>query len=67
MTRKTKNKSKPSNSGKDEVSPRGGLKSKQTKVQSHAGMESTGPQQTKIKFVLTITVGKAPPTTPTST
>ena len=46
MTRKPqKNKRKPtSNSGKD-ASPRGGLKSKQTKVQSAAGTEPTGPQQ----------------------
>ena len=67
MTRKPqKNKRKPtSNSGKD-ASPRGGLKSKQTKVQSAAGTEPTGPQQTKIKFAPTVTTMKALPTTPKS-
>ncbi len=67
MTKKpAKNKRKPtSNSGKD-ASPRGGFKSKQTKVQNTAGMETPGPQQTKIKFAPTVTKLKAPPTTPNS-
>ena len=63
MTRKSKSKRKPtSNIGKDE-SPRGGLKSKQTKVQDGAGTEALGPQQTKITFAPT-TTEKTLPTTP---
>ena len=63
MTRKSQSKRKPtSNIGKDE-SPRGGLKSKQTKVQDGAGTEALGPQQTKITFAPT-TTEKTLPTTP---
>ena len=66
MTRMAKKKRKPTNSSGKDVSPRGGLKSKQTKVQSAAGTESTGPKQTKIKFAPTATTMKASPPTPKS-
>ena len=67
MTRKpAKNKRKPTNSSGKDASPRGGLKSKQTKVQNVERTETTGPQQTKIKFAPTATMLKAPPTTPKS-
>jgi hypothetical protein len=69
MTRRSKPKRKPTNTGGKDALPRGGLKSKQTKVTSEEETKATGPQQTKLSFAPSQVTPKtlfAPPTPPTA-
>jgi hypothetical protein len=60
MTRRTsRTKRKPTNTNGKDASPRGGMKTKQTKVADGAGTGSPGPQQTKLSFAPTATTDKA--------
>jgi hypothetical protein len=53
MTRKPKGKRKPTSTAGKDASPRGGLKTKQTRVHNESEMSSPGPQQTKLSFAPT--------------
>jgi hypothetical protein len=65
MTRIPKNKRKPTNTNGKDASPRGGDKSKQTRVAKASGTSSPGPQQTKLTFAPTASAASAAIASPT--
>jgi hypothetical protein len=64
MTRRQKAKRKPTSTTGKDASPRGGLKSKQTRVDKGSEMNSPGPQQTKLSFAPNTSKMAVEPPTP---
>jgi len=60
MTKKPKTKRKATNTNGKDASPRGGLKSKQTRVSDTKETSTAGPKQTKLSFAPTTTAPTPP-------
>jgi hypothetical protein len=66
MARRAKAKRKPTSTTGKDASPRGGLKTKQTRVDNESETASPGPQQTKLSFAPSTTAKTVVPPTPRS-